>query len=261
MQDSKKGMLPFRHGIKLFEEQVPKNEHEKQFMSRVPYASAVGSLMYAMLCTRPDICFAVDRVSRFQSKPGPDHWTAVKHIFKYLKRTRDNMLVYSGGDLVPVGYTDSDFHSDSDSRKSTSGSVFTLGGGAVIWRSIKQSCIADSTMEAEYVAACETAKEVVWLRQFLIDLEVVPSANKQITIYCDNSGAMANLREPRSHKRGKHIERKYHLLREIVHRGDVTITKIASAENLADPFTKALPQKSFDGHLENMGMRDMTHLL
>ncbi|KAI9200924.1 hypothetical protein LWI28_015124 [Acer negundo] len=161
MQDSKKGMLPFIHGIKLSKEQVPKNEHEEQFMSRVPYASAVGSLMYAMLCTRPDICFAVGIVSRFQSKPGPDHWTAVKHIFKYLKRTRDNMLVYSGGDLVPVGYTDSDFQSDSDSRKSTSGAVITIGGGAVIWRSIKQSCIADSTMEAEYVAACEAAKEAV----------------------------------------------------------------------------------------------------
>ncbi|KAI9157593.1 hypothetical protein LWI28_024839 [Acer negundo] len=261
MHDSKKGMLPFRHGIKLSKEQVPKNEHEEQFISRVPYASAVGSLMYAMLCTRPDICFVVGIVSRFQSKPGPDHWTAVKHIFKYLKRTRDNMLVYSGGDLVPVGYTDSDFQSDSDSRKSTSGAVFTIGEGAVIWRSIKQSCIADSTMEAEYVVACEAAKEAVWLRQFLIGLEVVPSVNKQITIYCDNSGAVANSKEPRSHKRGKHIERKYHLLREIVQRGDVTITKIVSAENLADPFTKALPQKSFDGHPENMGLRDMTHLL
>ena len=100
-----------------------------------------------------------------------------------------------------------------------------------MWRSIKQSCIADSTMEAEYVAACEAAKEAVWLRQFLIDLEVVPSANMQITIYYDNSGAVANSKEPRSHKKGKHIERKYHLLREIFYRG------------------------------ENMGMRDMTHLL
>ena len=88
------------------------------------------------------------------------------------------MLVYSRGDLIPIGYTDSDFQSDSNSRKSTSGSVFTLGGEAVVWRSIKQSCIADSTIEAEYVAACEAAKEAVWLRQFLIDLEVVPSANK-----------------------------------------------------------------------------------
>ena len=91
--------------------------------------------------------------------------------------------------------------------------------------------IADSTMEAEYVAACKAAKEAVWLRQFLIDLEVVPSANKRITIYCDNNRAVANSKEPRSHKRGKHIERKYHLLKEIVCKG------------------------------ENMGMRDMTHLL
>ena len=88
--------------------------------------------MYAMLCTRPNICFVVGIVSRFQSKPGPDHCTVVKHIFKYLRRTRDNMLVYSREDLIPVGYTDSDFQSDSDSKKSTSGSVFTLGGGAVI---------------------------------------------------------------------------------------------------------------------------------
>ncbi|KAK1555494.1 hypothetical protein Q3G72_027257 [Acer saccharum] len=151
-----------------------------------------GSLMYAMLCTRPDICFAVGIVSRFQSKPGPDHWTTVKHIFKYFRRTKDNMLVYLGGDLIPIGYTYSDFQSDSDSRKSTSGFVFTIGGGAIIWRSIKQSCIADSTMEVEYVAAYEVAKEAVWLHQFLIDLEVVPSANKQITIYCDNSGAVPN---------------------------------------------------------------------
>ncbi|KAK0594610.1 hypothetical protein LWI29_035421 [Acer saccharum] len=159
-KDSKKGMLPFRHGIKLSKEQVPKNEHEEQFMSRVPYASAVGSLMYAMLCTRPDICFAVGIVSRFQSKPGPDHWTAVKHISSILKRTRDNMLVYSGGDLVPVGYTDSDFQSDSDSRKSTSGAVFTIGGGAVIWRSIKQSCIADSTMKLSMLLHAKLPKRL-----------------------------------------------------------------------------------------------------
>ncbi|KAL5760755.1 hypothetical protein ACOSP7_019245 [Xanthoceras sorbifolium] len=132
MQDSKKDLLPFRHGIKLSKEQAPKDAHEKQFMSRIPYASAVGSLMYAMLYTRLDICFAVGIVSKFQSKPGPDHWTVVKHIFKYLKRTRDHMLVYSGGDVIPVGYTYFDFQSDSDSRRSTSGSVFTLGGGAVI---------------------------------------------------------------------------------------------------------------------------------
>ena len=95
-------------------------------MKTVPYASAVGSLMYAMLCTNPDICFAVGMVSRYQSNPGREHWTAVKHIIKYLKRTRDYMLVIHSDELVPIGYTDSDFQSDMDSRKSTLENVFIL---------------------------------------------------------------------------------------------------------------------------------------
>ncbi|XP_075080638.1 secreted RxLR effector protein 161-like [Nicotiana tabacum] len=140
---------------------------EIEMMKAVPYAYVVGSLMYVMLCTRPDICFAIGVVSRFQSNPGREHWIAVKHIIKYLKRTRDYMLVYRSDDLVPIGYTNSDFQSDRDSTKSTSGNVFTLGGGAISWRSIKQTCISDSTMEAEYVAASEAAKEVVWLGNFL----------------------------------------------------------------------------------------------
>ena len=84
-------------------------------MRRIPYASAVGRLMYAMLCTRPDICYAIGIVSRYQSNPRMGHWIAVKHILKYLRRTRDYMLVYSGGDLNPIGYTDFDFQSDKNS--------------------------------------------------------------------------------------------------------------------------------------------------
>ncbi|RVW85792.1 Retrovirus-related Pol polyprotein from transposon TNT 1-94 [Vitis vinifera] len=161
MENSKKGNLPSRHGVHLSKEQCPKTPQDEEKMRRVPYASVVGSLMYAMLCTRPDICFAVGVVSRYQSNPGLDHWVAVKHILKYLRRTRNYMLVYSGRELILIGYTDSDFQLDRDSRKSTSGAVFTLGCGAIIWRSVKQTCVADSTMEAEYVAACEIAKEAV----------------------------------------------------------------------------------------------------
>ena len=157
-----------------------------------------------MLCSRI--------VSHYQSNPGMGHWIVVKHILKYLRRTRDYMLVYSGGDLNPIGYIDYDFQSDKDSRKSTSGSIFTLGGGAVVWRSIKQSSIADSTMEAEYIAACEAAKESVWLKKFYTDLEVVPNMERPLVLYCDNNGEVANSKEPRSHERGKHIERKYHLI-------------------------------------------------
>ena len=100
-------------------------------MVRVPYASAVGSLMYAMLCTRLDICFIVGMVSRYQSNPGPEHWIVVKHIHKYLRRTKDYMLIYSGDELVHVGYINSNFISEKDSRKSTSRHVFTLGGSAM----------------------------------------------------------------------------------------------------------------------------------
>ena len=150
---------------------------------------------------------------------------------------------------------------DKDSRKSTSGSVFTLGGGAVVWRSVKQSSISDSTMEAENIAACEAVKEVVWLKKLFTDLEVVANMDKPIVVYCYNSGVVANSKEPRSHKRGKHIERKYHLIREIVHRGDVAVMKIASQDNLADSFTKTLPAKSFEGHLSGRGLKDMSHML
>ncbi|XP_070039999.1 secreted RxLR effector protein 161-like [Nicotiana tomentosiformis] len=224
-------------------DQSPKTDEEIEKMKAIPYASAVGSMIYVMLCTRPDICFTVGVVNRFKSNPG-----------KYLKRTRDYMLIYHSDDRVPIGYTDSDFQSDRDSRKSTSGNVFTLGGGAISWRRIKKTCIADSTMEAEYVEASEAAKEAVWLGNFLRELGVVPSIQAPITLYCDNSGAVANLKEPRSHKRAKHIERKYHLIREIVQRGDVVVTKIASENNLADPFTKSLPQKTFERYVDGMSV-------
>ncbi|KAA0051396.1 gag/pol protein [Cucumis melo var. makuwa] len=140
-------------------EQCPKTPQEVEDVSNIPYPSAVGSLMYAMLCTRPDICYSVGIGSK---------------------------------DLILTGYTDSNFQTDKDARKSTLGSVFTLNGGAIVWRNIKQSCIADSTMEAEYVAICETTKEVVWLQKFLTDLEVLPNMHLPITLYCDNRGAVAN---------------------------------------------------------------------
>ncbi|KAL0559431.1 hypothetical protein IC582_004041 [Cucumis melo] len=212
MQNSKKDLLPYRYGIHLSKEQWPKTPQEVEDMSNIPYASAVGSLMYAMLCTRRDICYLVGIVSRYQSNPGRDHWRVVKNILKYLRRTKDYMLVYGSKDLILTGYIDSDFQSDKDAKKSISGSVFTLNGGAVVWRSIKQSCIANSTMEAEYVATCEATKEAIWLKKFLTYLEIFPNMHLSITLYCDNSGIVVNSREPRSHKRGKHIERKYHLI-------------------------------------------------
>ncbi|TYK26489.1 retrovirus-related pol polyprotein from transposon tnt 1-94 [Cucumis melo var. makuwa] len=115
------------------------------------------------------------------------------------------------------------------------------------------------TFKAQLVAkaACEAAKEAVWLKKFVTDLEVIPNMQLPITLYCDNSGAVANSREPRSLKREKHIERKYHLIREIVHRGDVIVTKISSEQNMADPFTKALTAKVFESDVHGLGLRDL----
>ena len=115
-------------------------------------------------------------------------------------------------------------------------------------------------MEAEYIAVCEAAKESVWLKKFYIDMEVVPNMEKPLVLYCDNSEAVAKSKEPRSNKKGNHIERKYHLIREIVHRGDVAVMKIVSERNLADPFTKTLPERVFMGHLKGLGLRDMSHM-
>ena len=171
------------------------------------------------------------------------------------------MLVYSGEDLTPEGYTDADFQSCLDSRKSTSGSIFTLGGSAIVWRSVKQTCTSDSTMEAEYVAASDASKEAVWLRKFLADLEVIPNMDRPMTLYCDNSAAIANTKESRHHKMSKHIDRKFHVIREFVESGFEAICKVASEDNLADPFTKTLVARSFEKHVEAMGMRSMSHLL
>ena len=177
-------------------------------MRQVPYASAVESLMYAMLCTRPDICYSVGIVSQYQSNPGPMHWEVVKHILKYLRRMRDYMLVYWCEDLILIGYMDSDFQSSLDFWKFTSGCVITLRGGAISWRSVKQSCIADSTMEAEYVDACEAVKEAIWLKKFLSDLGFVRMEQVLITLFYDNS--VEWLHNPRIQK----ITRKESILKE-----------------------------------------------
>ncbi|KAK8283630.1 hypothetical protein V6Z12_D08G107900 [Gossypium hirsutum] len=117
--------------------------------------------------------------------------------------------MYSGEDLPPVRYTDSGFQMCRDLRKSILGCAFVLGSGSIVWRSAKQSCIADSTIEVEYVVASKSTKEAIWLRKFLTDLEVIISMEKAITLYCDNSAVIANTKETRNHKRTKYFDRNY----------------------------------------------------
>ena len=130
-----------------------------------------------------------------------------------------------------------------------------MNGGAVSWKSSKQSTVADSTTEAEYIDVAEAAKEAVWIRNFISELGVVSSVAGPIKLYCDNDGAISQAKEPRSHQKSKHVLRKYHLLREIVGRNDVEVCKIFTDDNIADPLTKPLPQAKHEMHMKSMGMR------
>ncbi|KAK8696520.1 hypothetical protein V6N13_001654 [Hibiscus sabdariffa] len=243
MEESKRGFLPMRHGISLSKEMCPSTPQERERMSQIPYASAIGSIMYAMICTRPDLSYALSMTSRYQANPGEGHWTAVKNILKYLRRTKDVFLVYGGEEELRIkGYTDASFQIDKDDSRSQSGFVFCLNGGAVSWKSSKQDTVADSTTEAEYIAASEAAKEAVWIKKFITELGVIPSISDAVDLYCDNNGAIAQAKEPRSHQRSKHILRRFHLIREIIDRGDVEICKVNTDDNIADPLTKPLAQ-------------------
>ncbi|KAJ9542161.1 hypothetical protein OSB04_028667 [Centaurea solstitialis] len=242
MDESKKGFIPMQHGIVLSKTQCPVSSQDQDKMKSVPYASAIGSIMYVMLCTRPDVAYSVSVTSRYQQNPGEPHWVAVKNILKYLRRTKEMFLVFGGSEdeISVTGYSDASFQTDRDDFRSQSGYVFTLNGGAISWKSSKQDTIADSTTKAEYIAASYAAKEAVWLRNFLSDLRVIASISRPIDIFCDNSGVVAQAKEPREHHKSRHVLKKYHLIREIIGRGDVRICKIPTEENVADPLTKPL---------------------
>ena len=130
-----------------------------------------------------------------------------------------------------------------------------MNGGAVSWKSSKQETTADSTTESEYIAASEAAKEAVWIKKFITELGVVPSIVHLILLYCNNNGAIAQAKEPRSHQRSKHVLRRYHLIREIICRNDVKIEKIPTDHNIVDPLTKPFPQKKYESHVLSYGMR------
>ena len=152
--------------LSLSLDMCPKTLNEKEKMSKVPYSNVVDSLMYAMMCTRPDICYIVGLVSKFQSNAGLKHWMAVKRILRYLKGTSYYVMCYQGKDLRLDGYIDANWGGNLDQLKSTFGYAFLLNDCAISWSRKKQSCIVLSTMEAEYVACSSAILEAIWLRRF-----------------------------------------------------------------------------------------------
>ncbi|XP_070020344.1 secreted RxLR effector protein 161-like [Nicotiana sylvestris] len=142
--------------------------------SQLEYARVLGSLMYIMNCTRPDIACAISKLSRFTSNPNKHHWVAMKRVLRYLEYTQDYALHYNKYPAVIEGYSDANWITGSTETKSTSGYVFTVGGGAVSWKSSKQTCITRSIMESEFIALDKAGEEAEWLRNFLEDIPFWP---------------------------------------------------------------------------------------
>ncbi|GJW18660.1 retrotransposon protein, putative, ty1-copia subclass [Tanacetum coccineum] len=204
MDNSKRGYIPMQERLDLNKSQGAQNPKEVNRLKNVPYASEVGSIMYVVRCTRPDVAFAQNRTCRFQQNLGELHWTAVL--------------------------------------------------GAVDWKSSKQSTIAMSTTESEYIAALEAAMEAVWIRKFISGLGIVPTINEPINMYCDNSAAVHYANEPGVQRGARHYLRKYHYIRESIALGKIKILKVHTYNNLADPFTKALSNRKLTQHARSMGL-------
>ncbi|KAL5823817.1 hypothetical protein ACOSQ4_021717 [Xanthoceras sorbifolium] len=237
MQDAKPVSTPLGIHFRLSKEQSPKTEEERTHMAKVLYASAIGSLMYAMVCTRPDIAQAVGAVSRYMNNPGKIHWEAVKWILRYLRGTTNKTLCFKGGDTTLTGYVDADLAGNVDIRKSTTGYVYTLGGTAVSWVSQLQKIVALSTTEGEYVAVTEASKEMVWLQSFLEELGKKQEDN---VLYCDSQSAIHLAKNPSFHSRTKHIQLRYHFIRSLLEDGILKLEKISGAQNPADMLTKTV---------------------
>jgi hypothetical protein len=255
MQDCKPGDTPISKGDKFSLNQCPKGNLEIQEMQKIPYASVVGSLMYAQVCTRPDIAYIVGVLGRYLSNPGMDHWKAAKRVLRYLKRTRDYMLTYRRSEsLEIIGYSDSDFAGCQDSRKSTSGYIYLLAGGAVSWRSAKQTLVASSTMAAEFVACYEATGQAVWLKNFIPELRVIDSISRPLTLYCDNQPAVIYASNNKSSAAGKFIDIKYLVVKDRIQDQTIDIKYISTKFMLADPLTKGLPPSVFREHVAGMGL-------
>ena len=181
-----------------------KAKEDEECVDQQRYQSAVGSLLYLSSSTRPDITYAVSNVAKYSANSTKQHWIAVKRIFRYLKGTLNHGLFYSRNESTEcVGFSDSDWGGDLDDRKSTSGYLFQLGGTAISWRSKKQTCVALSTAEAEYMALASAAQEAMWLRQLTIDLKNEPVS--ATVIFEDNQSAICIAKNPQFHGRSKHI--------------------------------------------------------
>ncbi|XP_071575148.1 uncharacterized protein [Temnothorax nylanderi] len=220
----------------------------------VPYREAVGSLMFLAVVTRPDLAYAVNATSKFLNNHNESHWQAVKRIIAYLIGTIDVGIEYRASEsgIELTGYSDADFASDVETRRSTTGYAFCVANGIVTWSSQRQRLVSMSTTESEYIAAATAAKEAVWLRTLLSGIGY--NCDKPTKLYVDNQSAIRLVRNPEFHKRTKHIDIKYHYIREKVENREIDVVFVPTEAQLADMFTKALSRNRFIELCTNLGI-------
>jgi hypothetical protein len=220
------------------------------------YQSAIGALMYPMLGTRPDLAYTVAALGRHSANPGADHQRALDRAFRYLQATNDWQLVFQhgapGGNTLH-GFVDADWASDVNDRKSTSGFVFMLGGAAISWSSKKQTSMALSSTEAEYIAAAHATREVVWLRRLLAESGL--DLRRPTVLHVDNQSAIAIARNPEFHDRTMHIEVRHHFIRHKVEGEEIHLEYTPTDDQVANVLTKGLVREKHERFSGAMGVR------
>ena len=255
MLDCNSATTPCEPGIKL------STGEDTNLVDSTLYRQLIGSLRY--LCnSRPDITYGVGLVSRFMKKPCKDHLLAAKRILRYVKGTLECGILFlaakENSEIEIVGYTDADWSGDVGDRKSTSGYMFMLGNAPISWCSKKQDVVALSSCEAEYISAAFGASQALWLGMLLEELNIKCSNVMKLRI--DNKSAIDLAKHPIAHGRNKHIEVKYHFLRDQVNKNKLALEYCRTEEQCADMLTKALKPKRLEEMKNKIGMHKLTNL-
>jgi hypothetical protein len=236
--------VPFYRDMKLTRtERMSKGQ--TKYAKNFPYQEVMGSLLYLAINTRPDISYAVNVLCRFNSSPTYSACRSAVRLLHYIKATLDYGIQYTGNHLNVEGWSDSDWGGDLDTRRSTTGYTVRIANGPVSWKSCLQSTLASSVMEAEYMASYDVVQELVWAVGVCKEISVDLLKNGPINVYMDNKSAIALANNPVHHKRSKHIDIKYHWLREKIAEGVVNLVYVRSEDQLADIFTKGLAYPRF----------------
>jgi hypothetical protein len=221
-------------------------------MSRVPYSSTVGILMYVMVSTRPDIAHAVGVVNRYMNNPDKEHWEAVKSILRYLRGTTTHALCFGGSNTILQGYVDSDMVGDKDSRRRTTWYAFIVCGTKVSWILKLQKVVALSTTKAEYVVAIEASKEMIWLQRFM---EELGKKQENSRLYCDSESVIHLAKNSSFHSNTKHIQLRYHFIRFVLEDGHLNLEKIHTSQNTADMLTKRVTREKLNSCSVSVGLQ------